>query len=114
MTTRRTTLVAMQAGVGLAVVIAAGETRLALLAALAAGSLGATRVRHAAPAAAVLLCLVAGVALMSFSSARRGRPDGRPCVTPAGARESVTRHTAQYPMRRGPRPRRSTPSLRGC
>ena len=114
MTRRQTVLVAVQAGVGLAVLVAAGQARLALLAALAAGSLCTTRARHIAQAAAILVCVVAGVALMYFSSPRRARLDDEPCSPPAGAVVRHVRRAADHPLRPIHSIGRLTTALRGC
>lgn len=107
-------LVAVQAGVGLAVLVAAGEGRLALLAALAAGSLCTTRARHIAPAAAMLVCVVAGVALMYFSSPPRARPGEELCSPPVGAVVRHVRRAADHPLRPIHSIGRLTTALRGC
>ena len=105
-------LVAAQGAVGLAVLIAAGEARLALLAALAAWSLCRTRARHIAPAAAILVCLVAGVALMSFSSPGRAHTEDELCSPPVEGVAREARRPAEHPLR--PMVGSSTMARRGC
>lgn len=114
MTRHQTTLIAVQAGVGLAVLIAASEARLALLAVLAAGSLTRTRARYAAPAAAFLVCLVAGVALTYSSAAPRPRRDVERCAPRVTAVVREALPTPQHPIRIGHLSRSSTTALRGC
>jgi hypothetical protein len=114
MTSRRTVLFAVQVGVGLTLLIAAGEARLALLVALAAGSLCATRVGHIAAAVVTLVCLVAGVAVINFSPAGRARPDDEPCAPPVGAVVSEARSDTKPSLRPIHPGRSSTPALRAC